>query len=561
MKQLTKKLISLMLALGMMLSLIPAAGAYHNESKWATPRLEAMNAEGLIPESLQDVDMKTSISRLDMCRAAVLAYEKYTGEEMPLPEEHPFTDTTDESVEKAYLAGLISGDGDGTYRPDDSLKRVEFFCIIATFVEKLGYPITENDYDDLSRFADAYQLPNWGLKRTQLVVGLGIVAGSGNELNWRAAATCEEGLALFYKAYQVATQAPDDVPEETEPEETEPTVPEETEPEYTGDFINLAGWAEKPIHAMDELGLIPSGVKATPMNGSITRKNLCKLIMLTYKHLMGVSDSDLGTPEDPFTDTDDLDVLNAYRLGIVSGKGEGKFGPDDPLTRQDFFVMSVSFLRAIGYPFSDDETCDLSIFVDADRLSGYAKAPARLMVGIGAVAGNEKKELCPKDAIVAQESIAIFYKIYTFVTTWVAPEITPDERPEEDIEQADNVVDFALQFEGYDYTYGGKSPEDGFDCSGFVYYIYKQFGYTLNPGATNQWNSLSDTIIPRDDLRPGDLVFFSSNGEVSGMTHVGLYIGDGKMIHASTPSTGVLITDLSEPYYVRMYLGAKRVVE
>ena len=555
MNQFLKRLTCLALALVMSLSLAATAGAYYNVSGWAESRLAAMEEEGLIPESLLEADMKVSISRLDMCRTAVLAYEKITGSVMPLPDEHPFTDTTDESVEKAWLAGLVSGDGDGTYRPGDALTRVEFFCIIATFVEKIGYPITEEDYDDLSRFADAYQLPNWGLRRTQLAVGLGIVAGSGNELNWRSATTREEGLALFYRTYQIVTEDPDAI----EPTEPEPTAP--TEPEYDGDFINLSGWAEKSIRAMDEMGLIPSQVKATPMDGIITRQNLCKVIMLAYKQLTGVTDADLGTPDDPFSDTDDIDVLNAYRLGIVSGIGDGKFGPDEPVRRQDFFVMSVSFLNAIGYPYMDDETCDLSVFKDADELSGYAESSARLLVGIGAVSGNTNKELCPKDYIVCQESLAIFYKIHCFVTTWVAPEETPDERPEENIEAADNVVDFAMQFLGYDYVYGGKSPEEGFDCSGFVYYVYKQFGYTLYPGATNQWNTLSDTVIPREDLRPGDLVFFSDNGAVSGMTHVAIYIGGGQIIHASTPSTGVIISDLSEPYYVRMYLGAKRVIE
>lgn len=552
--QMTKRLVSLTLALVLTLSMIPEVGAYTNVSPWAEDKLSAMNEEGLIPESLQDADMKEGISRVDMCRAAVLAYEKIIDQELPLPEEHPFTDTTDESVEKACNAELVSGDGDGTFRPEDTLTRVEFFCIIATFVEKVGYPISEEDYDNLKRFADAYQLPSWGLKRTQLAVGLGIVAGSGNELNWRADTTREEGLALFYKTYQVASG-------EVEPTPSEPTEPEPTEPEYDGDFINLASWAEKPVRAMDEMGLIPSEVKATPMNGIITRKNLCKVIMLAYKQLMCVSDSDLGTPEDPFTDTDDIDVLNAYRLGIVGGKGDGKFCPDDPITRQDFFVMSVSFLSAIGYPYSDDESCSLDEFVDSDQIASYALPSTRLLVGIGAVGGNSNKELAPRSNIVCQEALVIFYQIHNFVTTWVAPEVTPDERPEESIEEADNVVDFAMQFLGYDYVYGGKSPEEGFDCSGFVYYVYKQFGYTLYPGATNQWNTLSDTVIPRSDLRPGDLVFFSDNGEVSGMTHVGMYIGDGQMIHASTPSTGVIISDLSEPYYVRMYLGAKRVID
>ena len=553
MNELIKRILTASLSLVMVFTLIPGADAYYNESNWAKPELEAMAAEGLIPDSLIDDDMKSGITRLEMCHTAVLACEKISGAELPLPEEHPFTDTTDPAAEKAYLAGIVSGDGDGTYRPHDTLSRAEFFKIIGNFIAVTEYPVSEEDYDDLSRFADAYQLPGWARESTRLAVGLGIVNGSGNELNWRHATSCEEGLALFFRTYQVVTG---DSEEEVPPEENEPT-----EPEYDGNFINLASWAEDAVRAMDELGLVPNAVKASPMDGIITRQNMCRMIMLTFKQMMGVSDADLGTPEDPFTDTDDLDVLNACRLGIVNGKGDGTFGPGEPITRQDFFVMSVRFLTAIGYPYEDDETCDLSRFVDADKLSNYAKAPTRLVVGIGAVNGNKDNELCPKDEIVCQEAIVVFHRIHNFVTTWVAPEVKPDERPDETIQEADNVVDFALQFEGYDYVYGGKSPETGFDCSGFVYYVYKQFGYTVYPGADNQWYSLSDTVIPRDQLVPGDLVFFSSNGSPDGITHVGLYIGDGKMIHASTPSTGVIITDLSEPYYVRRYLGGKRVIE
>ena len=67
------------------------------------------------------------------------------------------------------------------------------------------------------------------------------------------------------------------------------------------------------------------------------------------------------------------------------------------------------------------------------------------------------------------------------------------------------------------------------------------------------------TPAPKGALLPGDLVFFSEDGTPDGMTHVGIYIGNGEMIHASTPSTGVIRTDLSEPYYVERFLGAKRV--
>ena len=557
-----KRILSAAMALVITISLIPCAAAYRNESEWARPELEAMASQGLIPDSLINDDMKSGITRLEMCHTAVLACEKIAGEELPLPDSHPFTDTTDPAVAKAYQAGLIGGYGDGTYRPNNTLTRAEFFKIISNFVSVTGYPVTEGDYDDLSRFTDASQIPDWARECTQIAVGLGIVKGAGNKLNWRASTSCEEGLALFYRTYQLVTEnAEVEIPTApTEPEETQPAEPEATqpsEPEYSGDFINLASWASDAVKAMDSMGLIPNEVKAAPMNGIITRRNMCKMIMLTYKQIMGLTDSDLGTPQDPFTDTDDLDVLNASRLGIVNGKGNGIFAPDEPITRQDFFVMSVRFLTAIGYPHTDDASCDLSRFVDAASVAEYARSSTRLVVGIGVVSGNAKNQLCPRDSIVCQEAILVFHRIYNFVTTW----LTPEDRPEDSVQKAEDVVDFALQLEGCGYAYGGKSPETGFDCSGFVYYVYKQFGYTLLPGADNQWESLSDTVISRDDLMPGDLVFFSSDGTPAGMSHVGLYIGDGKMIHASTPSTGVLITDLSESYYARRFLGGKRVIE
>ena len=563
MNQICKRILSAALALMITLSLIPAAVAYHNESEWAKPELEAMASEGLIPDSVMDSDMRSGITRLEMCHTAVLACEKLTGKELPMPETNPFNDTTDPAVAKAYLAGIVSGYGDGTYRPDKTLTRAEFFKIIGNFISFTGYPVTNEDYDDLSGFTDAGDLPDWAEDSTRIAVGLGIVKGTGQTLNWRSPTRREEGLILFYRTYQLVIGNPDEETP-TEPEETQPTEPEvtpPTEPEYQGDFINLASWASDAVHAMDELGLIPNGVKATPMDGIITRQNMCKMIMLTYKHMTGVSDSDLGTPDDPFTDTDDLDVLNACRLGIVNGKGDGIFAPNEPITRQDFFVMSVRFLTVIGYPYADDETCDLSRFVDANMVSNYAKGATRLVVGIGVVNGNNKNELRPRYSIVCQEAILVFHRIYNFMNSWLEPDGNPDDRPDDETQKADQVVDFALQFEGHNYAAGGKSPETGFDCSGFVYYVYKQFGYTLYPGATNQWNTLSDTVIPRDQLLPGDLVFFSSNGTADSISHVGLYIGDDKMIHASTPSTGVLITSLSESYYARRYLGGKRVIE
>lgn len=123
----------------------------------------------------------------------------------------------------------------------------------------------------------------------------------------------------------------------------------------------------------------------------------------------------------------------------------------------------------------------------------------------------------------------------------------------------EEIVNFALKYEGYRYVYGGESlAEGGFDCSGFVYYVFKSnFGYSMNRTASAQYAN-DGVKISKSELQPGDLVFFSDNGY--SVTHVGIYIGNNKFIHASNSRTGVIISDLTSSYYTRVYWGAKNVI-
>lgn len=117
------------------------------------------------------------------------------------------------------------------------------------------------------------------------------------------------------------------------------------------------------------------------------------------------------------------------------------------------------------------------------------------------------------------------------------------------------VADFALQFVGYNYSWGGASPETGFDCSGLVYYTYKNFGYTLNRVACDQ--AQNGVHVEPSDLQPGDILCFYSGGSYIG--HVGIYIGDNKFVHAANSSTGVIISELSGYYAERGY-EARRII-
>lgn len=118
------------------------------------------------------------------------------------------------------------------------------------------------------------------------------------------------------------------------------------------------------------------------------------------------------------------------------------------------------------------------------------------------------------------------------------------------------IVEYAMTFIGTRYVYGGASPSTGFDCSGFTQYVFKNFGYSLNRSSAAQIKN--GTSISKDELRPGDLVFFSRAGYAVG--HVGIYVGDNNFIHA--PSTGdyVKISSLDEAYYLTRYVGARRIV-
>ncbi len=117
------------------------------------------------------------------------------------------------------------------------------------------------------------------------------------------------------------------------------------------------------------------------------------------------------------------------------------------------------------------------------------------------------------------------------------------------------VAAFAKQFLGVPYVWAGRSP-GGFDCSGFVWYVYNHFGIQLPRMADGQFTA--GVAIGRRSLVPGDLVFFSTYEP--GPSHVGIYIGGGKFIHASSGADEVTITPLGKQYYLERYLGARRLV-
>ncbi|WP_246120516.1 C40 family peptidase [Cohnella terricola] len=108
---------------------------------------------------------------------------------------------------------------------------------------------------------------------------------------------------------------------------------------------------------------------------------------------------------------------------------------------------------------------------------------------------------------------------------------------------------------GIDYKYGGTTTK-GFDCSGFTGYVFNELGIDLPRSSRDLFSWEKSKKIAEDDLRAGDLVFFNTSG--SGVSHVGIYVGNNKFAHAA--SKGVTITSLDENYYSKRYLGARRIL-
>lgn len=119
------------------------------------------------------------------------------------------------------------------------------------------------------------------------------------------------------------------------------------------------------------------------------------------------------------------------------------------------------------------------------------------------------------------------------------------------------VVSYAKQFLGYKYVSGGSTPSTGFDCSGFTYYVYKHFGITLSRSSTAQ--ASNGTSVAKSDLQQGDLVIFNNESNTS-IGHVGIYIGGNQFIHAANATKGVITTSLSDSYYLKRYVDARRIL-
>jgi len=124
------------------------------------------------------------------------------------------------------------------------------------------------------------------------------------------------------------------------------------------------------------------------------------------------------------------------------------------------------------------------------------------------------------------------------------------------VDKTETLINNAMQLIGVRYRWGGNTPQSGLDCSGFVRYVFNDtFGFLL-PRKSAQMSKVG-LQIGKEELRPGDLVFFNTMRHA--FSHVGIYVGDNKFIHAPSRGKSIRVDDMTKVYWEKRYNGARRL--
>ena len=230
-------------------------------------------------------------------------------------------------------------------------------------------------------------------------------------------------------------------------------------------------------------------------------------------------------------------------------KGYVGYMSDEFITKSDsgeanFGVGSVTgtSVRMRSGPGTDYQV--LGSFNNGDEMSVKAVSGEWYMVSSGSVEGYIRSD---------------YFSLYT---ASLQPDSVTAQQPGEaaasvDSSEGAKIVETAKKYMGTPYVWGGTSTS-GFDCSGFVYYVYKECGYSINRTAESIYSN--GEYVDRSALQPGDAICFTTSRSATYIGHVGIYIGDGQFIHASSGTGYVTISSLSETYYNNHYYGARRIV-
>ena len=304
-KQMRRMLCGLLCAV-LVLGCIPTASAAFKVDSWAREDVEEMSMLGFLPESLANSDMTKNITREEMCHMAVLVYADLSMD-FPLNKadyyEDALDDTDDPILLFAYSRSIISG-SNGNFYPSNLLTRQDYFKLIHNM---LTYAMMWNpgdlDEKDLSDFSDSNLISDYAQAAIAFLYSLGVIKGNGGTVNPKGTISRQEAAVLLLRVYNYINEWALEQELQKKPGN------------YIG--INNQSWSYPEVYKMDEENMFPQRLREKDLTNAITRAEMCSIALLAYNNFKGKPYQPKGT--NPFTDTDDTDVVSCYELGIVSG--------------------------------------------------------------------------------------------------------------------------------------------------------------------------------------------------------------------------------------------------
>jgi len=164
---------------------------------------------------------------------------------------------------------------------------------------------------------------------------------------------------------------------------------------------------------------------------------------------------------------------------------------------------------------------------------------------------EKEEDLVVEETIEQVEEPTTVEEVYEVVQPEQTVEVQAQTAPMPNTQDANGLVNYALQFVGNPYSYGGSDLYSGVDCSGFTMKIYEAFGYSLPHSAESQ--SYMGSYVSLDSLQPGDLIFYGYDGYIC---HVAIYIGNGQIVHAATSYEGIVTAS----YQIMPIITARRIL-